>query len=128
LKKFLRRTLRSLLLLFLLAFVVYCWTYFPLMTAYVAKATCSGVFVSGRAPGDIDKQDFYFPFTLAKARVDFRDSSVTASIFGLATRKAIYRRGLGATLLNGMTEQALRQHFPGASTDNSCLSSHPKTS
>jgi CubicO group peptidase (beta-lactamase class C family) len=109
LKKFLRRTLRSLLLLFLLAFVVYCWTYFPLMTAYVAKATCSGVFVSGRAPGDIEKQDFYFPFTLAKARVDFRDSSVTAYVFGLARRKAIYRRGLGATLLNGMTEQALRQ-------------------
>jgi CubicO group peptidase (beta-lactamase class C family) len=109
LKKILRRTAKTIFVALFIALLVYCWTYFPILTSYAAKATCSAVFVSGRAPADIQKQDFYFPFNLAKARVDFRDSSVTASIFGLARRKAIYRSGLGATLLNGVTEEQLRR-------------------
>jgi hypothetical protein len=56
-------------------------------------------------------------------RVDTADSSVSASILGLARKKAIYRKGLGATLLNGLTEAELRRQPvslpapPGFSSD-----------
>jgi CubicO group peptidase (beta-lactamase class C family) len=113
LKKLIRRILQFLGMLFLLTFLFYCWAYFPILTGYTAKATCSAVFVSGRNPADVKKQDFArFPFNLTSSRVDIGDSSVTSSIFGLAGRKAIYRKGLGATLLNGITEQQLRQQQP----------------
>jgi CubicO group peptidase (beta-lactamase class C family) len=105
----LRRISRFLLLMLLAAFLIYCWLYFPIMTGFVAKSTCSAVFVSSRNPADIEKQDFNFPFSLVSTRVDLRDSSVTSSILGLARRKAIYRRGFGATLVVGITEAELRQ-------------------
>lgn len=109
LKKLIRRGLNFLLILFLLTFLLYCWTYFPIISGYAAQATCSAVFVSGRNPNDIKKQDFYrFPFCLASVEVNIHDSSVSASIFCLAGRKAIYRQELGATLINGITEGQLR--------------------
>jgi len=125
LKKNIRRTLQVFLMLLLLAFLFYCWTYFPIITGWSAKATCSAVFVSGRNPADVKNEDLVsFPFNLASIQVDIRDSSVTASILGMARRKAIYRKGLGATLLSGITgEQLRRQHIvlaapPLVSQDN----------
>jgi CubicO group peptidase (beta-lactamase class C family) len=51
---------------------------------------------------------------LASCSVDLQDSSVTATVLGLASRKAIYRWKLGATLVSGdVNEEALReQHIP----------------
>lgn len=46
-------------------------------------------------------------------RVDSADSSVSASILGLARRKAIYRKGLGATLVSGVSEAELRSQRAG---------------
>ena len=114
-KKILRYFLRFFLWTLLLAFLAYCWLFFPSITGYVAKVTCSAVFVSHRNPAEVEKKDFTFPFSLAAARVDYRDSSVTASILWVARRKAVYRKGLGATLLTGLTAEQLRQqptHLP----------------
>jgi len=33
---------------------------------------------------------------------------VTGSVLGMATRVALYRSGLGATLVSGMTEETLK--------------------
>jgi CubicO group peptidase (beta-lactamase class C family) len=49
---------------------------------------------------------------LADFKVDYTDSSVTGSILGFAKRKAIYRKGLGATLVSELDEQNIRsQHM-----------------
>lgn len=94
------------------------------MSGYVAKSACSAVYVSKRKPDDVKKEEFSFPFSLVSFRVDDRDSSVSASVIGLARKKAIYRKGLGATLLNGISEEELRRQAialpaaPGYSQDS----------
>jgi hypothetical protein len=48
---------------------------------------------------------------LGKFKVDYTDSSVTGSIFGMAKRKAVYRRGLGATVVSELSEQQIRSQI-----------------
>ena len=69
---------------------------------------CSGVFVSGRKEVDIERNDFSFPFNLVSYKINIGDSSVSTSLLGFAKNKAIYRFGLGATLINGLSEKELR--------------------
>lgn len=69
---------------------------------------CSGVFVSGRKEVDIERNDFSFPFNLVSYKINIGDSSVSTSLLGFAKNKAIYRYGLGATLINGLSEKELR--------------------
>lgn len=86
-----------------------CWISFPIATGYGAKVLCSGVFISGRSEKNVIHNDLdFFPVNCAKCKIDFKDSSATCSLLGLATHKAIYRKGLGATLVNGFTQQEIR--------------------
>lgn len=89
------------------------WVSFPIATGYGAKVLCSGVFVSGRNEESIKEEDLnFFPVNCAKCKINFTDSSATCSLLGLATHKAIYRSGLGATLVNDLSEEQIRaQHF-----------------
>jgi CubicO group peptidase (beta-lactamase class C family) len=107
--------LKFFLLVFLVAILVLIWESLPIISGYAAKIACSGVFVGGRPANQVLKQDLdYFPVNLASCSIDMQDSSVSASVFGLAGRKAIYRWKLGATLVaGGVGEEALReQHIP----------------
>ncbi|GGB17393.1 serine hydrolase domain-containing protein [Puia dinghuensis] len=107
--------LKFLFLVFLIAIVVFIWESLPIISGYAAKVACSGIFVAGRQPNQVLRQDLAsFPANLASCTVDLQDSSVTASVLGLASRKAIYRWKLGATLVsNGVSEESLReQHIP----------------
>ncbi len=100
---------KFLLIVFIIAIVIFIWESLPLITGYDAKVACSAVFVSGRRLDGVMKEEFgRFPMSLASCAVNEQDSSVTASIWGMASRKAVYRRGLGATLVSGMTEEQLR--------------------
>src|SRR5580692_2678482 len=82
----------------------------PIISGYGAKVLCSGVFVAGRNPEQVIKEDLAgFPQSLGTYTWDRADSSVTATVWGMASRKAIYRYGLGATLLSGVTEEELRE-------------------
>ena len=82
----------------------------PILSGYGAKVLCSAVFVGGRNPDSAQQQDLgAFPFNLARFTVDLRDSTVTGTVWGLASSKAVYRRGLGAVLLNGLTEEDFRR-------------------
>ena len=93
----------------IIIFIIICWYGFPIISGYGAKVMCSDVFVSHRDPENIRKIDLgFFPFSYGKYVVHYEDSSVTGSFFGLAIKKAIYRTGLGATLINGISEQQLR--------------------
>jgi len=109
-KRLFQRIVTVLLTLILGSFFVYCWLFFPVLTGYVAKASCSAVFVSHRDPAVLKDQDFWrWTFRPVHIRVNYADSTVTASIAGLAQRTAVYRQGLGATLLAGTTTRQLRQ-------------------
>lgn len=107
-KKIFRRILQFFLWALLLGFLVYCWHFFPVMSGWVAKSVCSAVYVSKRKPVDVKRDEFSFPFSLVSFRVNESDSSVSASVLGFARRKAIYRKGLGATLITGISEEELR--------------------
>ena len=76
--------------------------------AYNAKTVCSCVFVAGRSQKNVEKEELYtVPF--GKQIVDNEAQTVTASIFGLVSKTALYRPKLGCTLLNETTPEALRQ-------------------
>ena len=48
------------------------------------------------------------PFSLAGFSINMKDSSATGTLFGLAKRKAIFRKGLGCTLVNDLSEDEIR--------------------
>lgn len=112
-----KKILRFILLLLAgaLAYgIYYCWTSFPILTGYSAKLMCSGLFVSERTEEDILAKDLSERLMqLATCKVDYTDSSVTASVWGMAKQKAIYRKGFGATLVSEYSEAEIRnQKFP----------------
>ena len=109
LKRNLKRVFIAVLVLLLSYAIYYCWISFPVGTAYGAKVLCSSIFVSGRNEQDIRSQELNFtPLTFATYEVNNSDSSVTCSLFGFANRKAIYRKGLGATVVNELSEKQIR--------------------
>lgn len=81
----------------------------PIGIGYKAKILCSGVFVSHRDPQNILSEDLSYPPELGMiaAKINYEDQSVTASMYGLMKRKAVYREGLGCTLLSGFTEEEI---------------------
>src|SRR6478672_5524509 len=108
-RKLIARIIVLLLLIVLIAGIIYAWQAFPIISGYGAKNMASAVYVQHRDPATILKEDLgEFPFTIGKYMVDRKDSSVTGSVWGLAKRKAIYRTGLGSTLVNDITEKELR--------------------
>ena len=108
-----KRRIKAVALLLGIILVVFafrlCWLAFPIATGYSAKVMCSGIFVSDRNATTIASQDLgFFPVRFVKCSVNPTDSSVTCSLLGLATKKAIYRQGLGATLVNDLSEKEIR--------------------
>jgi len=84
----------------------------PIIAGYGAKSICSCVMVAGRDPQNvIDNEVGKFPFSLGWYSVDYSDSSATGTVMGLAKQKAIYRKGLGCTLIAEITEEELRAQY-----------------
>ena len=72
---------------------------------------CSGVFLSGRDPASVLNEDLAHDTPLASLigiEVDAEHRVVTVSWAGLVQRRALFREGLGCTLLSGVTEEQLR--------------------
>jgi CubicO group peptidase (beta-lactamase class C family) len=99
-----------LLLAALLVFVTwYAWPRLPIITAFAAKGMCSSVFLADKDPDRVYAEDLsFFPISLAKCTVDYKERSVTSRVFGLAERKAVFREGLGAVLVLDKPEKELR--------------------
>ncbi len=78
----------------------------PIGIGYKAKILCSGIFISHREPQSILSEDLSYPpeLGIAKTKINYEDQSVTASVYGLMKRQAVYREGLGSTLLSGFTQ------------------------
>ncbi|MFA6003828.1 MAG: serine hydrolase [Elusimicrobiota bacterium] len=90
-------------------------------SAYKAKAICSAIFVSGRDLGSVLAEDVsadsYRVMRLFRTRVDPGRRTVTASFLGLRPRTAVYRAGLGATLVgDGALYGGLGAALPSAPT------------
>lgn len=108
-----KKIFKSILVLLLLAVlgygIYYCWFSFPIISGYSAKNACSCAFIQGRTKESINKEELgSFPLSLGSIEIDYSDSSVTGSVYGMAKRKAIYRSGFGCTLVNGLSETVVR--------------------
>ncbi len=111
--KILRRILLAFTGIFAVTLIVLAWQTFPIISGYGAKIACSCVMVAGRSPDDVYRNELgSFPLSLGSYSVNFADSSASAHVFGLATRKAIFRKGLGCTLVVGIEEGELRSQAP----------------
>ncbi len=98
-----RKSLRVLLLLCLplLGWLGWsAWEAAEVVTAYKAKVVCSGVFVSHRSLESLVSEDVS-AFAWAGVDVNWSRKSASSSFFGLARREAVFRNGLGCTLLLG---------------------------
>jgi CubicO group peptidase (beta-lactamase class C family) len=108
--KILKSLLWLLLIGIIIAGAIYAWPRLPIITAFAAKGMCSCVFVADRDPASVEKQDLsFFPISLATAKVNYDDKSVTASLLGLVKRKAVYRDGLGCAVIVDFPEQEIRK-------------------
>ncbi|MCF6129838.1 beta-lactamase family protein [Flavobacterium sp. AS60] len=99
-KKFLK-VFAALLLILLVYLRIEIYPQLDLISGFSAKSVASGHFIDGRSlltieqgDNDIDKIDW------ATNKIDDDQYSVTSAVYGLKKRKAIYRQGLGATLIN----------------------------
>ena len=109
-KKIFIRLLLLTLLLVLGYGIYYAWVSFPIISGYSAKNACSCAFIQGRDKNSINNEELNsFPLSLGSIDIDLKDSSVTASVWGLAKRKAIFRPGFGCTLVNEFSEDELRR-------------------
>jgi len=87
----------------------------PLNAAYVgagykAKILASGVFISQRDPQDVLREDLSHIAQLKwfTHKIDRENGSVEVSLFGLFRRKAIFRKGLGCTVIADDLEAKVR--------------------
>jgi len=125
-KKIIKSLLWLLLAAVIVAIAVYAWPRLPILTAYAAKDMCSCVFIADRNPESVTKEDLsFFPISLATTKVNYDDKSVTASLFGLVKRKAIYREGVGCAVVVDYPEKEIRQQSRPAMTPPSIAPDTP---
>ena len=89
----------------------------PSVSAGVAaEIACAGVFVSHRTLDDVVKNDVerLSPLTAMNSyRLDRAGQSLSVTALHLVTRTAVYRPGIGCTLLVKSTPAALRRQAEG---------------
>lgn len=93
---------RVLLVIFVIIVVTITYNYpkLNILAGYSAKSMASSVFVADRTVAYTDSTDNNFsPVNLASDTVDFKNKTAISSAFGLLTRKALSREGVGAVLL-----------------------------
>lgn len=107
--KLTKRVLLGIVMLGIGYGIVYVWQALPIISAFGAKDLCSCVFLNGRNAEDVIKQELGAGLqSLGSFDLNATDSTVTGSVFGMAKRKAIYRKGLGCTLVSEISEAELR--------------------
>ena len=108
-KKIFKAISLTLLLIALSYGIYYCWRSFPIISGFSAKNGCSCAFLQGRTKASINEEELNsFPLSLGDIEINYKDSTVTGTVLGLANRKAIYRNGLGCTLVNDFSEDVVR--------------------
>lgn len=83
-------------------------------TGYAAKILCSSVYVSGRTYESVMNEDLEIAGKYKiKAWLDKKSKAAEASMLGMFKKRAVYRGGLGCTLIVGVKENELRKQITG---------------
>ena len=109
----------SLLAIIGLAFYFFLYPKLEIISGYNAKILCSCQFVSGLDQKQAEKEDLGFSLLwLANNEVDTLLKTVHTSVLGMQSKTAIYRKGLGCTLINDLKNTA----FLGKKVDPASVS------
>lgn len=106
---------RGLLLLIsvVLILIVYNYPKLNIIAGYSSKNMNSSVFLAGRTMQFTDSTDNNFsPINLGSDKVNKAQKTSSASVFGLLTRTAIYREGLGSVLITDDFDTTLKVETP----------------
>ena len=80
-----------------------------LATGYGAKSMATAVFVAERDPQMVNLTDLNYSIVkYTKSVVDYENTSVTTSFWGMAKQTAVYRKGLGCCLIGDRSADSLR--------------------
>jgi CubicO group peptidase (beta-lactamase class C family) len=110
-----RRILLATAVLVIAGFSIFAWQKYPFIavgSAYKAKIVCSAVFLSGRDEASVLNEDVHADklreLDSFDVKIDYENRSVTASFYGMISRTAVFRDGIGATLAIDATPEELR--------------------
>ena len=110
----------------LIGLIYLVYTYYPalnIITGYASKNLASGLFLAGRDSISFEEDDNgFFPVNLSSYTIDLKNKSVTASIFGLMKRKAVFVEGRGAVLLNDRDQSPQDHDVPKRKIRNGLFS------
>jgi len=99
-----KKIIKYIFLFLILGLVYIVYTNYPrlnIVTGFASKSIASGVFLANRTQESVEKGDNDFsPIDQAKNKVNLSEQLVISSLHGLKKRKAIYRKGLGAVLID----------------------------
>ncbi len=99
-----KKILRIILLIILLGLIYFGYITYPkldLISGFAAKNITSSYYIGGRDLAVIESQDNNIALVkLAQNNLLFHENSGASSVYGLKERKAIFRPGLGAVLVN----------------------------
>ncbi|GET24872.1 serine hydrolase [Prolixibacter sp. NT017] len=105
----LKRIVPVVIVLALVALVAWQYPRFYIATGYGAKCLASGVFVAHRNADQVIAQDLdYSIVKYTHSKIDYKKKTVTTSFLGMAHQTAVYREGLGCTLVGDMPESKVR--------------------
>ena len=90
-----------IILLILVVIIILNLPKLKLISGFTAKNLASSYFIAKRGVDYTNKNDNNGSLTkLAKSTIDVANKTAIATVFGLSKKKAIYRDGLGAVLIN----------------------------
>lgn len=75
----------------------------PSGTGYKAMTACTALFISGRSVDGLDREEFsglHPILDYVSLSIDTKQQNVSADMFGLGKQKAVFRKGLGCTLID----------------------------
>jgi CubicO group peptidase (beta-lactamase class C family) len=111
-----KKILKLIGITFLFLLIYFGITTYPkldLISGFSAKSVASGHFIDNRSIEIIEKNDNDIDMIdLAKNTVNETEKFATANVYGLKERKAIFRDGLGATLINDAFDVAKPYNVP----------------
>ncbi len=111
-----KKNIKKISILIVVGLAIVFYFYYPrldIITGYASKNEASIIFLAHRTQASAEKQDNNFsPINLAKEEVNLTDKSVSAAVFGLKKRTAVFREGLGTVLMIKGVKDSLKYDIP----------------
>ncbi|MCV9927981.1 beta-lactamase family protein [Flavobacterium sp. LS1R49] len=111
-----KKILKLLVLLLVIIIVYFRFTTYPkldLISGFTSKSIASCHFIDNRSLESIEKGDNNIPLLdLATSKINEVGKFATSNVYGLKERKAIYREGIGATLINDKFDETKPYEVP----------------